>query len=224
MLQNVRLSRNFRQNRLFCRVGLRDPLHTLAVAPEALKVVKLAGFGAKHVDDDIDQVDACPVCPAIAGSRKSLEIASLGHFLRFVTGGFHLPRACAGGDDEEVGQRGNAAHVEHRDVAASGVRQQLRGINREFPCLGEALGLINCCLGLGNNSPPGNDRQPPVPATRGLYAPVAAGIAGRDPQKIARLRLSNRRGTMESNTCLPYTGPFDCFRAIRSLKGPDLCH
>lgn len=135
------------------------PLYFYAITPKPIQVIELAGCLAEDVDDDIDKVDAGPVCVAIANVRKRAEVARAGHLVQVLAGGLHLPGAGAGGDHQEIGHRRDLAHVQNDNVVAARIGKQFGRVNSELPgsCqLLRRLGLGLCCR---DDSPPGQSSQ-----------------------------------------------------------------
>jgi hypothetical protein len=65
-----------------------------------------------------------------------------------------LPRAGPGGQDEEVGDRGEAGQVENDDVVGVRVGDQPGGVDRELARRFEALGLVEDRSFSDDDSPP----------------------------------------------------------------------
>ena len=116
-----------------------------------MKVVVAGGTGflgrplvealAVHRHDVVVLTRRGAATPASAGARavhwvqhpaQAIRAFLLAELSRFFGDGAHLPRAGAGGEDEEIGDGRNPAHVEDDDVAASGVGGKARQLGREL--------------------------------------------------------------------------------------------
>lgn len=130
--------------------------HPHGISPHAFQVVELAGVLAEDVDDHVHKIHARPLRPMVARAREGPEVATGGHLLHLVAGGLHLPRAGPRGDHQKIRDRRDPRDIEHNDMIAARVGQQLCRVQRELPggrqllLLRLALRLLSGC----DDSPP----------------------------------------------------------------------
>ncbi len=77
------------------------PVDALRFAPKRFKVVKMAGFFAEDMDDDIHIINQDPVI-VVTAAKRFFAVGSAELF-DVIRDGAHLPAAGTGADHEEIG-------------------------------------------------------------------------------------------------------------------------
>lgn len=85
--------------------------------------------------DDIDEVHDDPCCVAVGAGAEQWMILLAAEFFEFIGDGAHLPIAGAGGDDDEIADLAEAAHVDNSNIVTMAVSHQLRRFDGEGACV-----------------------------------------------------------------------------------------
>ena len=133
------------------------PGDDLGVAPEIVQIVILPGVVAEEMDDHVDEIDDDPGFAFVAGAAEAFEAALLAEFDDLIGDGAHLAGAGAVGQDEIIGDRGEAGQIEDGDAMGAGGGGEARGVDGELARVAVAGGVGGILGGgRGDDSPPGN--------------------------------------------------------------------